>query len=290
MEDALARVLAAIDVTHQARRVAERARIVVDSLGGDLCLLHVVEVAPEALLSEGVVDLIRRHQLEVAGGTAEWVRSRTNRAVQLTTAKGSPAWEIVRAGKNADLVVVGSSSVDSGRVGPVSRRVAEMSQGDVLVVKRQPRVPYRRVVAAVDLSEVSRRALDLAVRIAPEAEVTLVFALPTRFDLVMASAGMFPEEIDLDRKRRLEDARRRLEEFASGWADRGNIRLVVGDGPPLEVIGETIRRRSADLVVVGSRGAGSTRMVLVGTVAEGLLQAAPCDVAVARVSGGFRRP
>jgi nucleotide-binding universal stress UspA family protein len=51
-----------------------------------------------------------------------------------------------------------------------------------------------------------------------------------------------------------------------------------------------VRRRGADLVVVGSRGATATRMVLLGTVAEGLVSRAPCDVLVARSKAPFRRP
>jgi len=43
-------------------------------------------------------------------------------------------------------------------------------------------------------------------------------------------------------------------------------------------------------VVVASRGAGATRMVLLGSVASALLDAVPCDVAIARVAGDFRRP
>jgi len=43
-------------------------------------------------------------------------------------------------------------------------------------------------------------------------------------------------------------------------------------------------------VIVASRGASATRMVLLGTVAEGLVTEAPCDVLVARSKAPFRRP
>jgi nucleotide-binding universal stress UspA family protein len=65
---------------------------------------------------------------------------------------------------------------------------------------------------------------------------------------------------------------------------------MVVDGPPAETIEEVVRRRGADLVIVASRGASSTRMVLLGTVAEGLVAQAPCDVMVARSKSQFRRP
>jgi nucleotide-binding universal stress UspA family protein len=79
-----------------------------------------------------------------------------------------------------------------------------------------------------------------------------------------------------------------MEEYASTWD--GRIRTLVVDGPPTETIEEVVRRRGADLVVVASRGASATRMVLLGTVAEGLVTHAPCDVLVARSKAPFRRP
>jgi nucleotide-binding universal stress UspA family protein len=83
-------------------------------------------------------------------------------------------------------------------------------------------------------------------------------------------------------------AEERMEEFAAMWD--GDVRTLVVDGPPTETIEEIVRRRGADLVVVASRGASATRMVLLGTVAEGLVTQAPCDVLVARSKNLFRRP
>jgi nucleotide-binding universal stress UspA family protein len=77
-------------------------------------------------------------------------------------------------------------------------------------------------------------------------------------------------------------------EFCEKWNSR--VRTMVTDGPPTETIDEAVRRRNADLVVVGSRGATATRMVLLGNVAEGLISDAPCDVLIARSPANFRRP
>ena len=65
---------------------------------------------------------------------------------------------------------------------------------------------------------------------------------------------------------------------------------LVVDGPPATAIDEVVRRRGVDLVVVTNRGAGATKMVLLGTVADGVLEAMPSDVMVVRVPGDFRRP
>lgn len=284
----MSRVLAAVDLSPLARRVAERARMVAETDGSDLTLLHVLEPLADTFVAAPVADRLRAHRTKEAETLAEWVRERSSSHVDVVVERGSPDWEIVRHAKRGGVVVIGSSSVDSMRVGPVTRRVAEMAHADILVVRRQPRVPYRRVVAAVDFSEGSVQAVECALRLSPDADVTLVYALPTRFDVQLIEAGWFPEEIDDSHRVRLDRAEEAMAEFIHRW--EGRVRTIVTDGPAPEVVGEVARRRSADLVTVASRGAGATKMVLLGTVAGQVMGAVPCDVAVARVRGDFRRP
>lgn len=122
----------------------------------------------------------------------------------------------------------------------------------------------------------------------PEADLTALYSLPSRFDPVMSEAGLFQEEVDASRGTRLEAAGDRMAEFSQQW--NGTVRTMIADGPPTEAIDEVVRRRNADLVVVANRGATATRMVLLGTVAEGLVSQAPCDVLVAKAASAFRRP
>lgn len=281
-------VVAGVDLSVMGRRVADRARIVAEQAGASLELVHVLEPVQEAMIAPGLAEIMRKHQRSEAEKLVEWCRGRTDIDVDLTVVKGSPAWELAARAKNADLVVVGSSSIDAFDSGPITRRVARKASSDTLVVRRQPRVPYRRVLAAVDFSEASKIAVQRSLDLFPEADITVLFSLPSRFDPLLAEAGLFPEEVDASRGARLEAARDKMAEFAQSW--NGDLRTMVADGPPAETIDEVVRRRNADLVVVGNRGATATRMTLLGTVAEGLLKQAPCDVLVARSNASFRRP
>ena len=281
-------VVAGIDLTAMGRRVADRARIVAEQQGTNLRLLHVMEPVAEALIDPGLVSIMRSHQASAAESLAKWCQSRTDIDVDLEVVKGSPAWELVARAKSALAVVVGSSTADAFTAGPVTRRVARKAVGDILVVRRQPRVPYRRVVVAVDFSEPSRLAVERAMELFPDAELTAVFSLPSRFDPMLSVAGLFQEELEASRINRIEAAKDRMAEFALPWD--GQLRTMVVDGPPAETIDEVVRRRNADLAVVGSRGATATRMVLLGTVAESLIGQLPCDVLVARSAAQFRRP
>ncbi|MFZ0625306.1 MAG: universal stress protein [Acidimicrobiia bacterium] len=281
-------VVAGVDLTAMGRRVADRARIVAESSGATLILVHVLEPVAEAMIEPSLAKLLREHQTEQAEKLAGWVQERTNVEVILDVTKGSPSWELAARAKKAGLVVVGSSSIDAFSVGPVAKRVARKATTDTLIVRRQPRVPYRRIVAATDFSEQSRVAVERSLELFPEAEVTALYSLPSRFDPILAEAGLFDEEIEASREVRLAKAEERMADFAGMW--EGKVGTLVVDGPPAKTIEEAVRRRGADLVTVSSRGATSTRMVLLGTVAEGLVTEAPCDVLVARAGVAFRRP
>ncbi len=281
-------VVAGIDLTAMGRRVADRARILAEANGGAVTLVHVLEPLSEAMIDPGLARLVRDHQTAEAEKTAHWLAERGGADVSLDVVKGSPAWELVSRAKKADLIVLGSSTVDAFTAGPTTRRVAQMATSDVLVVRRQPRVPYRKIVAAVDLSEPSRMAVERALEIGPDAEVTVLYSLPAKFEPLLVEVGLFREELDASRGERLEIAKDRMFEFIQPWGDR--VRSLVTDGPPAETIDEAVRRRGADLVVVGSRGATATRMVLLGSVAYGLISQAPCDVLIARSPSDFRRP
>ena len=270
------------------RRVADRARIVAEQKGTSLRLVHVMEPVVEAMIDPGLVSIMRTHQVSAAENLAEWCRSRTDIDVDLEVVKGSPAWELAARAKSALAVVVGSSTVDAFTVGPVARRVARKAVGDTLIVRRQPRVPYRRILVAVDFSEASRLAVERSMELFPDAEFTAVFSVPSRFDPMLSEAGLFQEEVEASRGNRIEAAKDRMAEFALPW--NGQLRPMIADGPPAETIDEVARRRNADLVVVGSRGATATRMVLLGSVAESLIGQLPCDVLVVRSAAQFRRP
>jgi nucleotide-binding universal stress UspA family protein len=56
------------------------------------------------------------------------------------------------------------------------------------------------------------------------------------------------------------------------------------NGPPAEIIEEFLR--PSDLLVIGSRGIGGVRRLLLGSVSSALVQAAPCPVVVVRPEPG----
>lgn len=284
----LHRVVAAVDLSGLRRRVADRARILAEERGARLTLVHAIPRLNDVFLSadelRAMHDVRRRSTEELA----TWLRDRTDVDVSVELPVGPPARVVVREGRDADVIVAGTSSLDPSSVGPMTRRIARKSRTSLVAVRRQPRVPYRRVIIGVDLSDASRSAVSFALTLAPDADHSVVYSLPVRFDSMLGEAGYESGDLAASRARRLADAEERMAAFVKPWQDR--VRPLVSEGPPGQTLQEVVRRRSADLVVVASRGASDDSMVLLGTVAEDVLGSMPCDVAVAHSGGSFRRP
>ena len=282
------RVLAAVDLSPLARRVADRARILAEAHGAELRLVHVWEL-PDFWIPEDMLERVHLYRQSQAENLLAWINARAACPVELDVRPGRVAEELVRVSRGADLLVTGTSSVDLTRVGPRTTRLARKAYTPVLSVRRRYSSAYRRVIAAVDLSDQSATAIDLAVSLSTGSDtVTAVASLPSHAEMILSDAGVAPEQLDTVRRGRLAMLEERLEKFVAGWG--GLVATRVLDGPPAEAVAEFARRRNADLVVAASRGAGNSSMVLLGSIAEAMMSTVPCDVAVARVSGRFRRP
>ena len=282
------RILAAVDLSPMSRRVADRARILAEGHRTKLRLVHVWE-QPDVPLPDDMLERLYLHRQSQAEDLLTWINARARCPVELDVRSGNVGMDLTRMSRRADLLVTGTSSVDQTRVGPLTTRLARKSHSSVLSVRRRLNSPYRRAIAAVDLSDSSARAVDLALELASESEaVTAVVSLPSQDEMILSEAGVVPEQLDLVRRKRISLLEERLEKFVAGWG--GLVRTRVLDGPPAETVAEFARRRNADLVVLSSRGAGNSSMVLLGSVAEATMWTVPCDVAIARVPGRFRRP
>ena len=281
-------VLAAVDLSAMARRVADRARILAEAHDARLKLVHVAE-PPEVPLDDEMqhrVDLYRQSQAE---DLLTWINARARCPVDLEVRKGNLAVHLARMSRQAGLVITGTSSIDQTRIGPRTTRLARKLHAPVLSVRRLMHTPYRRAIAAVDLSEASASAVDLALLLATGADtVTAVASLPTDDETMLSDAGVSPQRLGRVRRERLTLLEERMQTFVAGWG--GLVTPVVLDGPPPETVAEFARLSNADLVVAASRGAGNSSMVLLGRRAEALMWTVPCDVAIARVPGRFQRP
>ncbi len=132
------------------------------------------------------------------------------------------------------------------------------------------------IVVGVDGSENGDRAVDWAARLAGAAGARVV---AVHVFEPLAHLGDAPP-IDLEAAR--EEARRRLaEEWCRPFEEAGaEVDSVLAEGHPAGVLSDVAADRGADLVVVGARGLGPIKAMLLGSTSRELTQAGRFPVAV----------
>ncbi|MFF7250203.1 universal stress protein [Embleya sp. NPDC008237] len=193
---------------------------------------------------------------------------------------GAPA-DVLRAeARTASMVVLGSRELSSMRelmtTGGIAVPVVAHAPCPVVVVRDTERVSAaaQPIVVGVDGSAVSERALAFAFEEAAlrDAEVLAVHVRsphPGSVDTSMADAD------------EIKEGRRRLKEALAGYGEKYpgvTARREVALGHPVHVL---VRESEHALcLVVGTRGVGGFRGMLLGSVAYGVLHHAHCPVAV----------
>jgi nucleotide-binding universal stress UspA family protein len=193
-------------------------------------------------------------------------------ALQRHIRTGSPAASIVEvAGRlEVDVVMIGTHGRTGLRallMGSVAREVLRHAPCPVLCVTPDATLSggstQRRIVCAVDFSECSRRAMEVAADLARHlaCELILFHASATREESESA----------------LEEWKVKAEERA-GFAVATAIARGAG-APPILAFA---REQACELVVVGTHGQTGLLRVLMGSVAEAIVRAAPCPVLTVR--------
>ena len=197
---------------------------------------------------------------------------------------GDVAKEVTAAAREYDMIVAGARGEDvllDFALGRTSTRLVRQCGRPVLIVKRPPDEPYRRVVAAVDFSEPSFTATAAATRIAPKADFHLVNAFEVVFESSLRRGGVAEDRIEGYRQQAREKAMADMAAF-SGRLELppGRITQTAVLGYPARVILDIAERNNAQLVVVGKHAAGIVERMLIGSVALQVLEMAKCDVLV----------
>jgi nucleotide-binding universal stress UspA family protein len=210
-------------------------------------------------------------------------------SIERTVVCDGPAWALLAAAEDADLLVVGARGLGGFKgllVGSVSQQCLHHAPSPIAVV-RGPQTLHpteqERVVVGVDGSANSQRALMWAADAARRRGATLdvvhawhypVGGLPT-VDLPYHAAGTFDPSV-------FEPAAQDVLDTVMDRTDLGGL-----VAPPTKVLvcggaGRSILHaaKDADMVVVGARGLGGFRRMLLGSVSQQVATHADCTVVV----------
>jgi len=154
-------------------------------------------------------------------------------------------------------------------------------------------VPYARnmfhnILVALDGSAHAARALEQAVDLAraDNAKLTVIAAVPDPSAWVVT--GAYAGGVDFDELN--EEAEREhatmLESAVATIPDDLPVTKLIVHGRAAERILEQVRRGGHDLVVMGSRGRGEVKSLLLGSVSHEVLGASPAAVLIIHADSG----
>ncbi len=197
------------------------------------------------------------------------------------------------AAHGADLLVMGAKGTKGGehRVGAIAAKCIRKAPVDVLVVNENAMGPFKHLVACVDFSENSAKAVERALHVAEQdgAALDCLHVYQSALMLAMdygAYAPPLPMGADDEA---LKMWRQELDQFLapltrahSGVKTRA---LVMERVNIREAILDHVAETKTDLVVLGTRGKRGLRMLLIGTTAEKIVQHAPCSILAVKPDG-----
>ncbi|HEX6692642.1 MAG TPA: universal stress protein [Burkholderiales bacterium] len=271
--------LIATDFSSEAEAARRRVASIANETGLGGAIAHVL---PGSLPAEMHAQSATQAQQALALLAGEMKRDGASFEPRLLS--GDVAGELIRAAPEFDLVVAGARGQGvllDFSIGRMSTRLVRGCARPVLIVKRPPDEPYRRVVAAVDCSEPSLVAATYGIQIAPKAEFNLVHAFEVEFEATLRRAGTTEDRIQRYRQEAREKAMAQMAAFAGRFAlPSGKVWSSAVLGYPPKVIVDAVEQGNAQLVVLGKHAAGIVERLMVGSVALQVLEMAKCDVLV----------
>ena len=246
--------------------------------GARLRVVHSWSIPPLTATGVGMIpayDLLRGElgaaaektlagELEQAGARGE------NVEIEPRIVQGDAARAILDGAADADLLVVGSrghGAVTGAVLGSVSRACLYHAPCPVAVVHASNHAQHSRIVVGADSSPGATAALEWAFA---EARLrgAVVHVVTAYEEPWGAAAGGHagPELIVELRAALADDAERRLGEVRAAAPDDVEITGEAVFGPPGQALVEAAA--DADLLVVGSRGRGGFKSLLLGSVSQ----------------------
>ena len=133
------------------------------------------------------------------------------------------------------------------------------------------------ILVPLDGSSESENALALAVTFAEkfEAKITLLHVIDLNAKMSdldrVTMSGYIPSDILQEGYKLLSDAMRKIPQEIS-------VETAVIPGHPAGVILDQAEQNHIDLIILGSRGLGAVKGLLLGSVSAAVIQKAPCPV------------
>ena len=139
-------------------------------------------------------------------------------------------------------------------------------------------IRIRKILCPIDFSQHAELVVEWAIHLAQEhdSEVLLLHAYHLPVEFQQLEGAYLPADF-------WDSVKQEAERSLAIYAERArtasvSVREIVREGYPASVIQEEAREENADMIVMGSRGLSGLKHLLLGSIAERVVQKAHCPV------------
>jgi nucleotide-binding universal stress UspA family protein len=205
---------------------------------------------------------------------------------------GAPAEQLAAVARDyaADLIVVGAHEERYGlwgRIGSTAERLITHASVPVLIAAGMRDLHPRRILVALDDADITPTVLRWAHFLGTRfnATVTAIHVISSAVLSHVLSVESATSKDQIFDQRRVsnefaEDSDKWMRSLLGAGLDRSRVSSEVRFGEASQEIVNAADQLNVDLIVMGSRGAGSVGRWVLGSVSAAVLRAAPCPVLV----------
>ncbi len=272
--------LMATDLSARSDRALERAVMLAEDHEAYLTIIHIIDDELPAALSDAQEDAAKQAIDEHIDKLAAGKRDR----ISIEVVSGRAHADILQYSEkvDADLIILGMHREDAFKDrfrGTTAERIIRGGGVPVLMVKDRVIRPYQKTIVGVDFSSYSHRAVEFAVKFVPGGEFHLVHAFGVPFEGFLYGHDTKRQVAQLHEVEFEKMMDEEMAAFLKSLEGTGTeLHRVMKQGTVREVMFEQARRLKPDLVVIGTHGRTGIAHAFLGSVAEDLLRAPPCDV------------
>jgi nucleotide-binding universal stress UspA family protein len=282
------RILFAVDFSDQCSHIAPEVQAVAQHFKAEVVLLHAFEVPPvwygdiDAALFSTLVDVPALHEERVRR-LEEWRTSHLPQATARCIVKDGEAGRViveVAKTEKAGLVMMptrGSGPFRRALLGSITAKVLHDAECPVWTaahteaIDSRPPGQWRRIIAAIDLTERSIPVLEWASRLAKDFEASLTIAH------VASHTDIAPHKyLEAVRTLAEQKAVERIMELQQSAGTSALVRVTFGEDIAAS-IGEIAKQNETDLIVIG-HGHLSAALGRLRSNVYSIVRKSPCPV------------
>lgn len=287
-------IMVATDMSTCAVMAEKRAALLCRQLHVDpLEIINVSDLSVIDMLTRALKSPTDETKRAVKEGLAADLENITHRlretygiGSKLVIRFGKPAHEITtRVIENKiDLLVVGAHGNDPSSdmfLGNLPSKLLQFNPCPLLIVRNPPETEYRKILIAVDFSEISLYLAQQALALAtPETEIILIHAYEVPNEGMMRYASVSEELLHEFRSSIRLKAGAEMQEFISQLKVPNPITPVIQFGVPYIVLKDQIETKKPDLIVMGKHGRTRLEEFLLGSTTRNTINETDCDILV----------